>query len=125
MTITPKVRSSPAKPRKAKASKPTAKPKPRLVLPKPGLRFQGRGKHKCVKLNGVSLTGVHPGLKRALWPEWDYDSALKTHRLKEVVMPPAQVFMPLVATRNDRRLAYSKGQGVRLDKQVSYKLYFL
>jgi hypothetical protein len=83
-----------------------------------GIKFKSRGPYRCVQVDGQSRTGVHPALKRALFPFWDYDEAKKTGRLKVVPHPRADLFEPATEEdRSKRRLPYSKRLGNKFDTQ--------
>lgn len=83
------------------------------------VKFRARGPFKCVVNDGKSCKGVHPALKARLFPSWDYKQAQDNASLRVIPHPRADHFLPAVATRNERHLAYSKQQGCKMDQQVT------
>lgn len=87
-----------------------------------GVRFQTRGKYKCVKVDGASQRGVHPMLRRALWPHWNYDVAKATGTLRESDPPKALLYVPPLpegTSTQKRPTRYGKSAGTKFDRQMT------
>ncbi len=102
-------------PKVARAKKPSVRVSPMME----GIKWKGRGKHKCVLNAGVSCTGVHPALQRAYWPKWDFDKAKANGTLAELPLPAPDKFIPVPPQARDRKLPYSKMQGIRYDAEIT------
>ncbi len=87
--------------------------------PEPEIKWKGRGPFKCIKNKGVSCKGVHPALQQAYWPGWDWDKAKANGSLLEVPLPAADKLVPMPQDARDRRLPYSKSQGINFDKEIT------
>ena len=96
------------------APKPARKAVPKKTAPK-AVKFRSRGAHKCVTIHNKSCAGVHPALKRALFPWYVYN---KDHDMPAAT---AQLFAKSLTPKNTRRLPYSQKQGTLFDSQVKFK----
>lgn len=91
----------------------------RKVADTKAARFRSRGPHKCVVNAGVSCKGVHPFLKKHLFPSFDFAKCKANGTLRTSDPPAADLLLPMVDTKNARVAAYSKQQGTKMDTQVT------
>ena len=115
-------------------STPVAAPKPkskkkRVYKPRPppkGVSFKSRGPHKCVRMDGTPLTGLHHKLDRVLG-KIDYTAWKASGALRELPMPQPSV--PVVHHERDREPtragppSNAVKAGSKLDAQVSLRVY--
>jgi hypothetical protein len=106
-------------PKAPRAKKPSVRVTPLAKPQAPAIRWKARGKYKCVVNEGVNCKGVHPALKQACWPGWNYDKAAANGTLVELPMPAANRVIPTPTEARPRRLPYSTMQGIRFDNDIT------
>lgn len=84
-----------------------------------GIRFQNRGKYRCIKNEGKTTRGVHPTLKAEFWPQWNYDRAVRQDQLITLRTPAPATTIAIPSAARDRRAPYSLATGRRMDQEIT------
>jgi hypothetical protein len=85
---------------------------------RPEVKWKNRG-FKCITVQGKPVSGLHKAMQRHLWPHFHYERAKANGTLRISDPPPAQFFLPHATTRRERRLPYSRTQGILFDNQIT------